>query len=149
MRYYSEGGIELRYGTASSAGIDLPFYDAEVEKIVLRPGETKLIKTGIHMEIPEGYVGFLDTRSSSGKAGIDLMCRTIDSDFRSGIRLMIINHSKTDVIIERGQYIAQIIIMKLQDDRVLEMTSSPDELSKTERGENGFGSTGNTITVTP
>lgn len=142
MKYYSEGGIQLRYGTEASAGIDLPFYDAEVEKIVLQPGETRLIKTGIHMEIPEGHVGFLDTRSSTGKAGIDLMCRTIDADFRAGIRLMVINHSKNELVIERGQFIAQMVIMKLQDDRTLEMVSNPSELSETKRGSGSFGSTG-------
>lgn len=143
MKYYSEGGIQLRYGTESSAGVDLPFYDAEVDKVVLQPGETKLIKTGIHMEIPEGHVGFLDTRSSSGKAGIDLMCRTIDSDYRGNIRLMIINHSDKELTIERGQFIAQMVIMKLNEDRVLEEVDSPDSLSDTTRGDKGFGSTGN------
>lgn len=142
MRYYSEGGIQLRYGTVSSAGIDLPFYDAELESVTLQPGETKLIKTGIHMEIPEGHVGFLDTRSSSGKAGIDLMCRTIDSDYRGNIRLMIINHSENELTIERGQFIAQMVIMKLNEDRVLEEVDSPNSLSITDRGNKGFGSTG-------
>lgn len=142
MRYYSEGGLDLRYGTESSAGIDLPFYDAEMETVVLQPGETKLIKTGIHMEIPDMHVGFLDTRSSTGKAGVDLMCRTIDWDYRGNIRLMVINHGGEPLTIERGQFIAQIVIMKLNEDRKLERVSSPDELSKTDRGDKGFGSTG-------
>ena len=145
MKYFSESGIELRYGSPFSAGIDLPFYDEKLEEVVLMPGDTKLIKTGVHMEIPVGYVGFLDTRSSSGKAGIDLMCRTIDSDFRGNIRLLIINHSQNPITIGRGQFIAQIVIMKLQDDRMLEKVSSLDELTPTERGENGFGSTGKGI----
>lgn len=145
MKYYSESGLELRYGTPSSAGIDLPFYDAEIEEVVLQPGETRLIKTGIYMEIPDGHVGFLDTRSSSGKAGVDLMCRTIDWDYRGNIRLMVINHDPKPLTIKRGQFLAQIVIMKLNEDRELERVNSPEELSKTDRGDKGFGSTGKGI----
>lgn len=142
MKYYSEGGIQLRYGTESSAGIDLPFYDADMEEVVLQPGETRLIKTGIHMEIPDMHVGFLDTRSSTGKVGVDLMCRTIDWDYRGNIRLMVINHGAEPLTIERGRFIAQIVIMRLNEDRELQQVASPEELSKTSRGDKGFGSTG-------
>ena len=145
MKYYSESGLELRYGTEHSAGLDLPFYDPELESVTLQPGETRLLKTGIHLEMPEGHVGILDTRSSSGKAGIDLMCRIIDNDYRGNIRLMVINHSGEPLTISRGSYIAQIVIIEMGKDRGLDKVSSPSELSETSRGTGGFGSTGKTI----
>lgn len=145
IKYYSESEYSLRYGTEDSAGLDLPFYDSALEEVIIQPGETKLIKTGIHMEIPKGYAGFLDTRSSTGKAGLDLMARTIDADFRGNIRLMVINHSSKVVTIKRGTYVAQIIILKLYDNKKLDRVSNLNELTETERGNNGFGSTGGGI----
>lgn len=147
MKYFSESKYELMYGTEESAGLDLPFYDPDLECVVLQPGESKLLKTGIHLEIPKGHVGILDTRSSAGKAKLDLLCRTIDSDFRGNIRLMIINNNQIPIQINQGDYVAQIIIIKLSDDRKLQKVEDLEKLSTTARGHGGFGSTGNTSLV--
>lgn len=127
------------YGTDDSAGADL--YAGEDGVVLIVPGETKLISTGISMEIPKGYVGLLVARSSmavkrdlapANKVGV------IDSDYRGEIKVALHNSGSQLQIIEVNERIAQLVIVPY-----LKATfEDAVELSDSERGEGGFGSTG-------
>lgn len=127
------------YGTDDSAGVDL--YAGEDGVVLIAPGETKLISTGISMEIPKGYVGLLVARSSmavkrdlapANKVGV------IDSDYRGEIKVALHNSGSQLQIIEVNERIAQLVIVPY-----LKATfEDAVELSDSERGEGGFGSTG-------
>lgn len=126
------------YGTGDSAGADL--YAGEDGVVLIAPGETKLISTGISMEIPKGYVGLLVARSSmavkrdlapANKVGI------IDSDYRGEIKVALHNSGSQLQLIEVNERIAQLVIVPY-----LKATfEDAVELSDSERGEGGFGST--------
>lgn len=139
MNYYCElEDHELRYAKDGDAGLDLPI----TEKVVLEPGQREKIKTGVHVEIPEGHFGLLDTRSSTGGGlGIDLMCRTIDQGYRGNIRVAVINHSDETLTFEPGERLAQLLVLPVAQVK-LNRVENPDKLSESERGDTGFGSTG-------
>lgn len=126
-------------GSKFAAGADL--YSAEDEDVVIEPGETKFIGTGLAMEIPEGYVGLVYARSGlackrglapANKVGV------VDSDYRGEIKVALHNHGKEAQTVEKGERIAQMVIAPYLSVNYEEA----DELSETERGEGGFGSTG-------
>ena len=126
-------------GSKFAAGADL--YSAEDEDVVIEPGETKFIGTGLAMEIPEGYVGLVYARSGlackrglapANKVGV------VDSDYRGEIKVALHNHGKEAQTVEKGERIAQMVIAPYLSVNYEEA----DDLSETERGEGGFGSTG-------
>lgn len=126
-------------GSKFAAGADL--YSAEDADVVIEPGETKFIGTGLAMEIPEGYVGLVYARSGlackrglapANKVGV------VDSDYRGEIKVALHNHGKEAQTVENGERIAQMVIAPYLSVNYEEA----DELSETERGEGGFGSTG-------
>lgn len=126
-------------GSKFAAGADL--YSAEDADIVIEPSETKFIGTGLAMEIPEGYVGLVYARSGlackrglapANKVGV------VDSDYRGEIKVALHNHGKEAQTVEKGERIAQMVIAPYLSVNYEEA----DELSETERGEGGFGSTG-------
>ena len=134
-------GVSLpRYATEGSAAFDLcASIDAPV---TLAPGERRLIPTGIALSVPFGYVAVLCARSGlSYKKGIAAAngIGVIDSDYRGEIFFSAINLSKEDYTITPGERVAQLMIMPVMS-AVFEVC---DDLDKTERGEGGFGSTGN------
>ena len=138
MKYYCElDGYELGYAKDGDAGLDLPITEA----VTVSPGERVKIKTGVHVELPDNHYGMLDTRSSTGGMGIDLLCRTIDRGYRGNIKLAVVNHSDEVLTFQPGERIAQLIVLP-----VLQVTpvavSAPSDLSESERGDKGFGSTG-------
>lgn len=102
------------------------------------PDDSVCVDTGVHMEIPEGYVG--DIKSKSGlMVNEDIVTDgTVDCGYTGSIRVKLFNHGMTEVRIVKGQKIAQIVIKKIITPE-LELV---DELGETERGDNGFGSTG-------
>ncbi|MGI6206429.1 MAG: dUTP diphosphatase [Anaerovoracaceae bacterium] len=127
------------YASKSAAGMDL--YALTAVPVLLHPGETVMIHTGLAMEIPEGYAGFVYARSGlavrnglapANKVGV------VDSDYRGEIMVAIHNGSDQDQRIEDGERIAQMVIAPVQHALIVESK----ELSSTERGEGGFGSTG-------
>ena len=127
------------YGSASAAGADL--YACEGAEVTIKPGETKLIHTGVAMEIPEGYVGLVYARSGiavkrglapANKVGV------IDSDYRGEIMVAIHNHSEIEQTIADAERIAQIVIAPYLTVDFVEA----QELDETDRGAGGFGSTG-------
>jgi len=127
------------YETSLSAGMDLRAY---IEgQITLNPGERKLIKTGLHIELPEGYEAQVRPRSGLAfKKGITVLNSpgTIDADYRGDIGVILINHSNEEFAVNSGDRIAQLVISKFE--KVDWETS--DEINSTLRGNSGFGSTG-------
>ena len=128
------------YETQGAAAMDLR---AAVQvPIVLEPGERKLIPTGLAIAIPRGFVGVACSRSGLGaKHGVIALVAPglIDSDYRGELMVTLYNTSKREPFtIERGDRIAQLMIIPVFQPAWREV----DELSTTERGEGGFGSTG-------
>lgn len=152
LKYYSESGLEIFYGTTGSAGLDLPIWDDRLTngewsttgEYTLQPMEAKTVKTGVYCAIPESYEGNLDTRSSTSKIKLDLLCHTIDDDYRGNIRVALINLNTEPVTIRNGQFLAQMKITPVL--KVIPVkVNSPEELPSTVRGDNGFGHTGNNV----
>lgn len=126
------------YGSACAAGADL--YSCEGE-ITFSPNETRLVHTGIAMEIPDGYVGLIYARSGiATKRGLAPANKVgvIDSDYRGEIMVALHNHSDKEAKIDSGERIAQIVIAPY----IMADFIETDELDSTERGAGGFGSTG-------
>ena len=121
---------------STDAGLDL----YSIEKLAVIPNTRRLIKTGICIEIPEGYYGRIAPRSGlSIKNGIDVLAGVIDSSYRGELGVVLYNTDKSNpVLIHEGDRIAQLIIEKHYNLPVEEVS----ELSVTERGNGGFGSTG-------
>lgn len=127
------------YKTKGSAGMDLHANNGE--EITLKPMERKLIPTGIHIELPEGYEAQIRARSGLAiRHGISLVngIGTIDSDYRGEIQIILINLGENDFTIKKGDRIAQMVIMKYEQVKLNEV----DVLEDSIRGEGGFGHTG-------
>ena len=127
------------YSTIASAGMDLR---ADLENpIVLKSLERTIVKTGIHIELPVGYEAQVRPRSGlSLKKGITVLNSpgTIDADYRGEVMVILINLSTEDFKIDDGERIAQMVISKHEQAEWLEV----NKLEETERGGDGFGSTG-------
>ena len=127
------------YETSLSAGMDLRAYLEG--PITLSPGERKLIKTGLHIELPEGYEAQVRPRSGLAfKKGITVLNSpgTIDADYRGDVGVILINHSNEEFVVNSGDRIAQLLISKFEKVN----WEISDEINSTSRGDSGFGSTG-------
>lgn len=134
-----EGAILPTYGSAEAAGADL--YACLDEAVVIEPGETAWIPTGLSLEVPKGCAGLVYARSSLGaKRGLAPANKVgvIDSDYRGEIRVVLLNHSKQTQTVEHGERIAQFLITPVLTPAYIEVS----KLSETDRGAGGFGSTG-------
>lgn len=128
-----------KYETHGSAGMDLQA--AIDEPVIIKPGEIKLIKTGLAIALEVGFEAQVRPRSGLAlKNGITVLNTpgTIDSDYRGEVCVILINHSQTEFKIERGMRIAQMIIAEYQQAKIVEVK----DLDETVRGTGGFGSTG-------
>ncbi len=127
------------YATAQSAGMDLRAnLDAP---ITLRPMERRLIPTGLHIALPEGYEAQVRPRSGLAlKHGLTVLNApgTIDADYRGEIGVVLINLSAEDFVINDGERIAQMVIAKHEQAELITVES----LDETDRGEGGYGHTG-------
>lgn len=127
------------YATTQSAGMDLR---ANIDgEIVLHPMERRLIPTGLHIALPEGYEAQVRPRSGLAlKHGITVLNTpgTIDADYRGEVMVLLINFSNEDFVINDGERIAQMVIARHERGEFIEV----DELDETERGEGGYGHTG-------
>lgn len=126
-------------GSQEAAGYDL--YADTPNNIFIKPGEIRTIKTGISVEIPPGYFGGVYARSGmSTNRGLTLIngVGVVDSDYRGGICVPLINLSGYTQMIKAHERVGQLVIQPVADARLYEVT----ELSETERGSGGFGSTG-------
>lgn len=127
------------YGSVEAAGADL--YACLDEAITIHPGDSAWIPTGIALEVPKGCAGLIYARSSMGvKRGLAPANKVgvIDSDYRGEIRVVLLNHGKTTQIVENGERVAQFLITPVLTPAYEEV----EELTDTDRGAGGFGSTG-------
>lgn len=127
------------YATPGSAGMDLR--SASVEPVVISPGQRALVPTGLILEIPDGYEGQVRPRSGLAlKHGISLVNSpgTVDSDYRGEVMVIMINLGDDHFMINYGDRIAQLVIAPVIQAQIVEI----DEISESERGDGGFGSTG-------
>jgi dUTP pyrophosphatase len=127
------------YSTAGSAGMDIRA--AVKDDMILNAGEVALVPTNLSVEIPAGYE--MQVRPRSGlaiKNGIGILNSpgTIDSDYRGEVKIILMNFSKEDFKISRGDRIAQIVLSKVY----LADFEITDNLEDSHRGEGGFGHTG-------
>ncbi len=139
IQYLNDAVPKPEYATSGSAGMDL---SAAVEEAVTVPaGGRMLIPTGVAIQIPEGYGGFIFPRSGlSFKKGIS-MCNcvgVIDSDYTGEIKVAVHNISQEEYTIHFGDRIAQLVFLPVLQAELIPV----DSLDETERGSGGFGSTG-------
>lgn len=139
VRINSLSGIYPSYETEGSAGMDIrAFLD---ETVMIGPGERALIPTGLYMEFEPGYEVQIRARSGlAAKHGIGLVngVGTIDSDYRGEIKVALINMGEEAFPVSNGDRIAQMVISPIVQAEI----EPAEELSDTERGKGGFGSTG-------
>lgn len=139
VKKLDERAVLPKYGSEYAAGADLyAVADGEVE---IAPGETKLVHTGLAMEIPEGYAGLIYARSGlASKKGLAPANKVgvVDADYRGEVMVALHNHSNATQKIDAGERIAQLVVapfLKVDFEET-------EELSDTVRGAGGFGSTG-------
>lgn len=127
------------YATSQSAGMDLR---ANLEEpVVLHPMERRLIPTGLHIALPEGYEAQVRPRSGLAlKHGLTVLNApgTIDADYRGEIGVVLINLSQEDFTVNDGERIAQLVVARYEQVEF----SLVETLDETERGEGGYGHTG-------
>ena len=139
IKKLNENAVIPTYGSEFSAGADL--YACIDSEVTILPGETKLIKTGLAIEVPVGYGAFIYARSGlASKRGLAPANKVgvVDADYRGEVMVALHNHSTEAQAVAVGERIAQMVIAPFlkADFEVV------DELSDTARGEGGFGSTG-------
>lgn len=140
VRIVNKSTLELpAYSTPLSAGMDLR---ADIdEPITLGSLEKAMVPTGLHIELPDGYEAQVRPRSGlAAKHGITVLNSpgTIDADYRGEIKVILVNLSKEPFVINRGERIAQMVIARYEKIEWEQVC----ELSDSERGDGGFGSTG-------
>ena len=127
------------YKTTGSSGMDVIAHTKK--KIIINPGKTAMVSTGIAVAIPKNYEIQIRPRSGlAAKKGISVLNTpgTIDSDYRGEIKIILINLGKKSFIIKSGDRIAQMILCPIAKGKLREVKTLP----KTFRGKGGFGSTG-------
>lgn len=139
LKKLSEKAVVPTYGSEFSAGADL--YACMEEAVVIEPGMTQMVPTGLAAEIPEGYAGLIYARSGlASKKGLAPANKVgvVDADYRGELMVALHNHSNASAQVEPGERIAQLVITPFLK---AEFTVA-EELSDTVRGVGGFGSTG-------
>ncbi len=139
VRIINKGHHQLpEYATPQSAGMDLR---ANIEEpIILKPMQRMLVSTGLFMALPAGYEAQVRPRSGLAlKHGITVLNTpgTIDADYRGEVKVLLVNFSDTDFVINDGERIAQMVIAKHETADFIEV----EELDETERGAGGYGHT--------
>ncbi len=122
-------------GSAAAAGLDIH----AIEDLEIKPGERLLARTGLAVAIPEGYYGRIAPRSGlSTRIGLDTLAGVIDADYRGEILCLLFNLGKETIQLPSGSKICQLIIEQI----ITPVPAWADEISETDRGSGGFGSTG-------
>lgn len=136
----NKSGLALpQYETAHAAGMDMRAFTPE--EIVIKPMQRILVPTGLHIELPVGYEAQIRPRSGLAyKHGISIVNSpgTIDADYRGEIKVLLINLSDTDFVVNNGDRIAQMVIARHETIS----WEAVEELNETARGEGGYGHTG-------
>ena len=139
--FYTTKEFDPTYGSEGAAGFDLRAYFENKGAFTLEPNKRVLVKTGINMEIPQGFEVQIRPRSGlSLKHGIMLVNSpgTIDEDYRGDVGVLLYNSSDVPFVIEHGDRIAQGVLAPVTRASFIKT----DKLSETERGTGGYGSTG-------
>lgn len=140
IKIINKSGLPLpQYETAHAAGMDMRAF-VETE-ITIKPLQRVLVPTGLYMELPVGYEAQIRPRSGLAyKHGISIVNSpgTIDADYRGEVKVLLINLSDTDFIVNNGDRIAQMVIAKHETIA----WQAVEELTETLRGEGGYGHTG-------
>jgi dUTP pyrophosphatase len=138
---HGEGLPLPAYHSAHAAGLDLLAAVPAESPLMLSPGQRALVPTGLTIALPPGYEAQVRPRSGlASKHGVTVLNSpgTVDADYRGEIGVLLINHGEAPFPIRRGERIAQMVIAP-----VVRVELAPStELSATERGSGGFGSTG-------
>ena len=137
VKKLSSDAVLPSLGSAYAAGADL----YSIEELTLAPGETKLVHTGLAMEIPVGYGGFIFARSGlATKKGLAPANKVgvVDADYRGEIMVALHNHGTQPQTVEKGERVAQMVLMPFLAAEYFEA----EELSDTARGDGGFVSSG-------
>ena len=140
--YNSSKNALPEYKTPMSAGLDIRADIAE--PITIKPMQRVNIRTGLHIELPVGYEAQIRSRSGlADKYGVIVLNSpgTVDADYRGNIGVPLINLGQEDFVVNPGDRIAQMVIARYETIE-FEEVASIEMLSKTERGEGGFCSTG-------
>jgi len=119
---------------ADDAGLDLYC----LEDVILTPQKGKTTRTGIAIALPKGFVGLVADRSSMAKKGVKIAGGVIDAGYRGEIHVVLWNISNEEIRVQRGERIAQLLILPVATPQVREVNA----LDETERGAKGFGSSG-------
>ena len=139
IKKLSKESIIPKYETDGSSGMDI---SANIEKeLKINPGEKAIIPTGFSLSIPKGFEVQIRPRSGlAAKKGISVLNTpgTIDADYRGEIKVILINLSKEEFVVEKNMRIAQMVVSPVTQAKLEEVK----ELPKTSRGAGGFGSTG-------
>lgn len=129
------GAIMPTKAHPSDAAFDLYLRDPSG----IRPGDSKLLSTGVCAAIPDGYCGIIKSRSGlSVKHGFDVGAGVIDAGYRGEIKVLIRNHGKKITFLKYGDRIAQLMIVPVPEVEFNQV----DSLDEADRGDNGFGSSG-------
>lgn len=129
------------YQTNDAAGLDLMAAVSDSEPMTLASGQYALVPTGLAIALPPGYEAQVRPRSGlAAKHGVTVLNApgTIDADYRGEIKVILINHGQAAFVIKRGERIAQMVIAPVVQAALVPVA----ELSATDRGAGGFGSTG-------
>ena len=123
------------YGHSTDAGMDI----YTLEEIMIKPGETRIISTGLAIDLPSGYVALAwDKSSIANYKGLKSLGGVIDSGYTGEIKIGLINLSKQVTVLEKGTKFIQLLIQKVEHCEV----EFVDDIKTGIRGSNGFGSTG-------
>lgn len=139
IKKLNENAVVPTYGSVYAAGADL--YACIEKDEIIEPNETKLIKTGLAIELPVGYAAFIYARSGlASKRGLAPANKVgvVDCDYRGEIMVALHNHSKEAQAVSPKERIAQMVIAPY----ITAEFDVVDTLSETARGDGGFGSTG-------
>lgn len=136
LKFHLEEGAVFEDPRIGDAGFDL----RALENSTINPHEQQLIRTGLRIAIPVGWVGIVKDRSSMAKNRIYSHAGVIDESYRGEVLVMLSNDGNEPYQIEKGAKIAQLLIIPCMTESI--QVETIEELGKTERGEGGFGSTG-------
>lgn len=124
-------------GSKGAAGYDL----SSVEQCTIQPGDFKMVDTGIAVQFPSSYYARVAPRSGlAAKFGIDVFAGVVDSDYTGSIRVILMNNSKLPFVVNEGDRVAQLIFTRIETPELEEVMYN--QLCATDRGADGFGSTG-------
>ena len=129
------------YQSTGAAGLDLLAAVPEQTPLILSPGKSAIVPTGLTIALPSGYEAQIRPRSGlAARHGVTVLNApgTVDADYRGEVSVLLINHGEAPFAIRRGERIAQMVIAPVAQAQLVAV----DQLSTTDRGSGGYGSTG-------